>query len=63
MTLAPAIAAVTLPHEAVPDAFWKSLGVFNWSRMVLAGVLLAADCFTAMAGCLAVPIRSCSTRR
>lgn len=42
MTLAPAIAAVTLPHEAVPDAFWKSLGVFNWSRMVLAGVLLAA---------------------
>jgi two-component system, NtrC family, sensor histidine kinase PilS len=28
--------------EAVPDAFWKSLGLFNLSRMVLAGVLLAA---------------------
>lgn len=26
----------------VPDAFWKSLGLFNLSRMVLAGVLLAA---------------------
>ena len=28
--------------EQVPDAFWKSLGLFNLSRMVLAGVLLAA---------------------
>ena len=28
--------------EVVPDAFWKSLGLFNLSRMVLAGVLLAA---------------------
>lgn len=28
--------------DPVPDAFWKSLGLFNLSRMVLAGVLLAA---------------------
>ena len=28
--------------EEVPDAFWKSLGLFNLSRMVLAGILLAA---------------------
>ena len=28
--------------EPVPDAFWKSLSLFNLSRMVLAGVLLAA---------------------
>ena len=28
--------------DDVPDAFWKSLGLFNLSRMVLAGVLLAA---------------------
>lgn len=28
--------------ESLPDAFWKSLGLFNLSRMVLAGVLLAA---------------------
>ncbi len=28
--------------EPAPDAFWKSLGLFNLSRMVLAGVLLAA---------------------
>lgn len=28
--------------EPVPEAFWKSLGLFNLSRMVLAGVLLAA---------------------
>ncbi len=27
---------------AVPDAFWKSLGYFNFSRLMLAGVLLAA---------------------
>ena len=28
--------------DAVPEAFWKSLVLFNLSRMVLAGVLLAA---------------------
>ena len=28
--------------ESSPDAFWKSLGLFNLSRIVLAGVLLAA---------------------
>ena len=28
--------------DDVPEAFWKSLGLFNLSRMVLAGVLLAA---------------------
>ena len=27
---------------AVPDAFWKSLGYFNFSHLMLAGVLLAA---------------------
>ena len=27
---------------AVPDAFWKSLGYFNLSRLILAGVLLIA---------------------
>lgn len=27
---------------SVPDAFWKSLGYFNFSRLMLAGVLLAA---------------------
>ena len=32
----------TVRTESLPDAFWKSLGLFNLSRMVLAGVLLAA---------------------
>lgn len=38
---APAMAA-TAAADDVPEAFWKSLGLFNLSRMVLAGVLLAA---------------------
>ena len=35
-------AATVAGVAEVPDAFWKSLGLFNLSRMVLAGVLLAA---------------------
>ena len=38
--------ALSIPRASslrpVPEAFWKSLGLFNISRMVLAGVLLAA---------------------